>query len=85
MDWFSSVLLFVSSYSDVFVFILYYIPLKACFLMRGRKGVELDERKHGEELGEEEGGDTVIRIYCVEKKSIFDERKRRINPRATEI
>ena len=50
--------------------------LEACsFLMRDRKGVDLDGRRGGEELGGVEGGETIIRIYYVRKKSIFNKRK----------
>jgi hypothetical protein len=40
--------------------------------MKGRKGVELDERVGGEELGGAEGEKTVIRIYCRRKESIYN-------------
>ena len=46
--------------------------LEACsFLMRDRKGVDLDGRDGGEELGGVEGEETVIRIYYVRKNIFF--------------
>ena len=39
--------------------------------MRDRKGMDLDGREGGEELGEIEGGETLIIIYRI-KKSIFN-------------
>lgn len=62
-------------YPIVFYFVIfYYCLLEAdCFLVRDRKGVDLDGRGYGEELGEAEGGETVIRVYYVKKKqSIFN-------------
>ena len=42
--------------------------LEACsFLMRDRKGVDLDGRDGGEELGGVEGEETVICVYCMRK------------------
>ena len=37
--------------------------------MRDRKGIDPDGKRGGEELGGVEGGEIVIRIYCVRKKS----------------
>lgn len=42
--------------------------------MRDRKGVGLGQRGGGEGLGGVEGGETTIRIYCVIKDSIFNNR-----------
>jgi hypothetical protein len=39
--------------------------------MRDKKGVDLDGRRGGEELGGVEGGETIIRIYYVEKNPYF--------------
>lgn len=51
----------------------YYYPLEACsFLMWDRKGVDPDGKGGGEELGEVEGGETVIRTDFVRKESIFN-------------
>lgn len=51
-----------------FVMIDCYI-LKAYFLlMRDRKGMDPEGGRGGEELGGLEGGDTVIRIYCIRKE-----------------
>ena len=42
--------------------------LEACsFLMRDRKGVDLEGKGGGEELGGINGGKTVIRIYYMRK------------------
>jgi hypothetical protein len=39
--------------------------------MRDRKGMDLNGRGGGEELGGSEGGETVIEIYYVRKKIYF--------------
>lgn len=44
--------------------------------MRDRKGGDPDGRRSGEELGGAEGGETIIRIYCVRGKSLLKEKKR---------
>lgn len=38
--------------------------------MRGRKGVKLDGKRDGEELGGVEQGDTAVRIYNTKKKNL---------------
>lgn len=43
--------------------------------MRDRKGIGLDGRGGRDDLGEVGGGEIVIRIYCVRKESIFNERE----------
>lgn len=65
--------LFVLSYCDVLLFVLLYLiyfiitPQKpACFLLRDRKGVDLDGRGGGEELRGAEGKESVIN----ERKSL---------------
>lgn len=45
--------------------------------MRDRKGVDTDGRGCVEELGGVEGGETIFRLYCVRKKSMFNKRKKR--------
>jgi hypothetical protein len=40
--------------------------------MRDRKGVDQDGRGSVEDLGEVGGGETVVRVYYVKKKSIFN-------------
>lgn len=55
-----------------FFFALSYFTLLlslsiCCFLKRDRKGVDLNGRECGEELGEVHGGETVIRIYHMKK------------------
>jgi hypothetical protein len=39
--------------------------------MRERKGVHLDRKVGGEELGGVEGRETVFILYCMGKESIF--------------
>lgn len=39
--------------------------------MRVTNGMDSDGKGRGEELGDEEGGETVIRIYYVRKKIHF--------------
>lgn len=45
--------------------------LNVCFLMRGRKGVDLDGSKGWKTLGGVGGGETVIRICCAKEKNYF--------------
>lgn len=47
------------------------------FLMRDRKRVDSDGTGGGEALEELEGGETIIRMYYVRKKSIFNKIKKR--------
>jgi hypothetical protein len=42
-----------------------YLLAVCSFLIRGRKRVDLDGRRGGEELGGVEGGKTAIRIYRI--------------------
>jgi hypothetical protein len=44
--------------------------------MRDRKGVDLEGRGGGEELGGVEGGKTIIGIYCTREESILNKRKK---------
>jgi hypothetical protein len=39
--------------------------------MRNKKEVNPEGRRSGEELGGTKGGETVIRIYCMNKETIF--------------
>ena len=39
--------------------------------MKDRKKVDLEERGGGEKLGVERG-ETIIRIYCLRKETMFD-------------
>ena len=64
-----------------FGFIFYFILLFFCylleprsFLMKARKEVDLNARGDKEKLGEVEGEETVIRIYCMRRESIFNQR-----------
>jgi hypothetical protein len=43
--------------------------------MRHRKRVDPEGRRSGEELRGLQGGDTVIRIYCIKKEYIFSRKK----------
>ena len=50
--------------------------LEACsFLMRDRKGVDLEGRRGGKELGGVVGGETIVMIYYMTKEYIFNKRK----------
>ena len=42
--------------------------------MKARKEVDLNASGDKEKLGEVEGGETVIRIYCMRRESIFNQR-----------
>ena len=42
-------------------------PLDVCLLMRGRKGIDLDERGGREAVSAVEGQETVVRICYVRK------------------
>lgn len=42
----------------------FFLSYFVCFLIRDRKGVDLDERSGGEEVIVE-GAKAVIRIYCM--------------------
>lgn len=57
----------------LFCFILfYYIPWTPVHFLTGdRKSVDPDRRGKGEELEENGEGETIIRIYCSEKKICF--------------
>ena len=71
---------YVYIYSFIFLhFILLYLLvlfLEVCyFLMKDRKGVDLDGRGGGEELGGVEGGEIIIKIYYIRTKSIFSKNK----------
>lgn len=49
---------------------LYFIIMPSnpvCFLMRDIKGVDLDWKGSGEELGRVEGREAVVRLYCMRK------------------
>lgn len=45
--------------------------------MRDKIGVNPDRHGGGEELGEPEGGESIIRMYHVRTSSIFNKRERR--------
>jgi len=52
-----------------YLIISYYYPIDVCSFSneRQKRGVDLDRRGNGEELGGIQGGETVIRIYYVTK------------------
>jgi hypothetical protein len=51
---------------NIFYFVFLKNLLEACsFLMRDRKGVDLEEIGDEEELGGVEKGETIIRIYSI--------------------
>lgn len=70
---------------DVLVFILlyyilfYHFPLEAWFLMRDIKGVNLNGRLYREALGRVEGRETIIMMYHMRTKSLFNKMKNRKN------
>lgn len=51
--------------------LFYYDSLVACSLMRDRKGVDLDGRGGGKELGGVGEEETVIRIHCLRGKNTY--------------
>ena len=54
-----------------YCFVLGYYLLEACyFLMRDRKGVDLDGRRSVEDLAEVDKGESVIRTYYM-RKNLF--------------
>lgn len=70
-----SCFLFVLSDLDLFVFLmpfLFYYYLDTCFLRRNRKVWMAIWR---EDLGVFGGGETVIIMFCIGEKSIFNKRK----------
>lgn len=57
-----------------------------CFLTRDRNGVDLDEEGRGgkrkggkEDLEGVEGEETLMKIYCLRKKSIFSKKEKSNN------
>lgn len=72
------VVILVLVYLIIFYFILpgCYLLETCSFLMREREGVDPEGRESVEELREEEGGATVLRVYCIKKESTFNKRKK---------
>lgn len=64
--------------SNGFVFVSFYLLLSikkpVHFLIRGRKGVDLDGKEVGE-TGRRRGGEIIFMIYYVRKESLFHEKK----------
>lgn len=58
----------------LFSFILILLFFRCLFSNSDRKGIDLDRREGGEDLGGVRGGENIIRIYCI-KESIFSKRK----------
>lgn len=56
--------------SHAFPFFSPFVCLPGYFVKKEKEGVELNGWGGGEDLGRNEGGETMIRIYCM-KKSIF--------------
>lgn len=70
-----NMVVFVSSYYNLFCHV-WLLSLETCsFLMRGRRGVDLEGRGGGEGLEGAEGGKTIIGIYCIRRESKFNKRK----------
>lgn len=65
-------IVFASSYYFILLFVCYI--LEACFLMKDRKGVGLEERGGREEL--KGGGGTIIRIDCKRKESMSNKQEK---------
>jgi hypothetical protein len=57
--------------------------MSSCFLKNKtkKKVVDVDDREGEEVLGGVGAGDTMIRIYCIEKKIVFNKRKTAIKIR----
>jgi hypothetical protein len=52
--------------------------LEGCpFLIKDRKGVDLEGREDGKELGRVQEGGNVIKIYCINKR-IYVQKKEKI-------
>jgi hypothetical protein len=60
-------IVFASSYYVLFC----HISLRILFFSRERKGVDPEGRGGREELGEAEGRETIVRIYCMRKEFLF--------------
>lgn len=48
-------------------FLCFFLVLPICFLKREKKGLWLEERRGGEDLGEDKAGKTMVRLYCINK------------------
>lgn len=71
-----SVCSFVLSNSDVLQFVSFYFPLEACLLSSGRwKGSSSGWQSRFGGTGRNRGSKTVIQVYFVRKKIIFNKSK----------
>ena len=53
--------------------------MSICFLIRDRRGVDLDGKWDGEELGGVKGWEMIIRIYYVENLFLVKEKSHTLN------
>ena len=58
------------------ILLCYYLLEVYSLLMRDRKGMDLDRRGGRKDLGGAEGGETVFRVYCMRRESMFNKRGR---------
>lgn len=73
---FCSILMFLAFVLSYFLVFVTKRLMTLCLLMRDRKRIDPDGRGGGKELGEVEGGKTIIRVYFVRrKKSILNKRE----------
>lgn len=57
---------------------LCFYLLEACsFLVRDRRGVDLEGRRGGERTGRDRRGETVFRLHCMRKESMFNKREKK--------
>jgi hypothetical protein len=66
-------IVFVSSYYILFIIIP---QMPVCFLIRDRKGGGLEWKGRLGGTGRGQGGETIIRIYCIRKIYIFNKREK---------
>lgn len=52
----------------------HYLYEVCSFLLRNRKGMDLDDRGGREELRGAEGGEPVVRKYCMRKETIYNKK-----------
>lgn len=69
--------LYIIILTILFLIILYYIFNSDCFLIRGRKRVDMDGRVGEEELEGAEWEEPLVRIYYMRKNFYLNSRKRK--------